>query len=62
MGKRHDNVLRDIEKIAEELGFLEHCEFEVFEEINDLGQPVQRKVYKLNKEETLMLLLCLGTI
>ena len=54
-GKRHDNVLRDIEKMAEELGFLEHLKFEVFEEINNLGLPVQRKVYKLNKEETLIL-------
>ena len=54
-GKRHDNVLRDIEKMAKELGVLERLKFEVFEEINNLGLAVQRKAYKLDKEETLIL-------
>lgn len=54
-GKRHDNVLRDIEKMAKDLEILDRLKFEVSEEINNLGFPVQRKVYKLNKEETLIL-------
>ncbi|HDD1919565.1 TPA: Rha family transcriptional regulator [Salmonella enterica subsp. enterica serovar Enteritidis] len=54
-GKRHDNVLRDIEKMARDLDILDSLKFEVFEEINNLGLQVQRKVYKLNKEETLIL-------
>lgn len=54
-GKRHDNVLRDIEKMAKDLEILDCLKFEVSEEINNLGFPVQRKVYKLNKEETLIL-------
>ncbi|EIC5118274.1 Rha family transcriptional regulator [Salmonella enterica] len=54
-GKRHDNVLRDIEKMARDLDIIDSLKFEVFEEINNLGLQVQRKVYKLNKEETLIL-------
>ncbi|EFI8509537.1 Rha family transcriptional regulator [Escherichia coli] len=54
-GKRHDNVLRDIEKMAKDLDILDRLNFEVYEEINNLGFNVQRKVYKLNKEETLIL-------
>lgn len=54
-GKRHDNVLRDIEKMAKDLDILDRLNFEVSEEINNLGFNVQRKVYKLNKEETLIL-------
>ncbi|HGA8302080.1 TPA: Rha family transcriptional regulator [Salmonella enterica subsp. enterica serovar Saintpaul] len=54
-GKRHDNVLRDIEKMARDLDILDSLKFEVFEEINNLSLQVQRKVYKLNKEETLIL-------
>lgn len=55
-GKVHKNVLRDIERMATELGISERLKFELFEEINNLGLPVQRKVYKLNKEETLILI------
>lgn len=54
-GKRHDNVLRDIEKMAKDLEILDRLKFEVSEEINNLGLPVQRRVYKLDKEETLIL-------
>ena len=54
-GKRHDNVLRDIEKMAKDLDILDRLNFEEIEEINNLGFNVHRKVYKLNKEETLIL-------
>ncbi|AGF87721.1 Rha family transcriptional regulator [Salmonella enterica] len=55
-GKAHKNVLRDIERMASELGISERLKFEFFEEINNLGFPVPRKVYKLSKEETLILI------
>lgn len=54
-GKRHDNVIRDVKVMFDELGVDDALKIEFLERINNLGGKVKDKHYVLNKEETLIL-------